>query len=111
MINLARPPPTEDEIKWKKGVRQSNLMKEHKGHHNRRGVRFFLEDHDLFDLENLLVALCFMETNKSWVPFKPWERAGNDGIVATSIEMLNKESKSIIERLVEGYGTAEDESE
>ena len=111
MINLARPPPTEDEIKWKKGRRQSNLMKEHKGHHNRRGVRFFLEDHDLFDLENLLVALCFMETNKSWVPFKPWERAGNDGIVATSIEMLNKESKSIIERLVEGYGSAEDESE
>lgn len=101
-INLARPPPTENEIKWKKGVRQSNLTKEHRGHHGRRGVRFFDEDADLFELEDMLIALCFMETNAAWVPFKPYERAGNDGNTVRAITMLSENVRGMIDKLLDG---------
>ena len=102
MINLTRPMPTEDEMKWKKGVRQSNLVKEHRGHHSRRGVRFFLEDADLFELEHMLVALCFMESNSAWMPYKPWERAGNDGFTVTDMKILPDDVKKLIEKLQQG---------
>ena len=107
MINLARPPPTENEMRWKKGVRQSNLTKEHRGHHGRRGVRFFEEDADPFELEDMLVALCFMETNAAWVPFKPHERPGNDGSTVTDVALLSDGVRGIIDRLLEGAEAAE----
>lgn len=102
MINLVRPLPTDDELTWKKGVRQSNLVKEHRGHHGRRGVRFFLEDADLFELEPLLIALCFMETSSAWLPYKPWERPGNDGFTVTDMKMLSDDVRKLIAKLHDG---------
>ncbi|KAK9853604.1 hypothetical protein WJX84_007036 [Apatococcus fuscideae] len=69
-ILLARPPLTEDEIKWKKGVRQDNQSKERSGSMVQKGVRFFREDEDEFGLEDILQALCFLETGVSFVPSK-----------------------------------------
>lgn len=39
----------------------------------RKGFRFFADDEDEFELEDLLQALCFLEGGPAWVPSKPWE--------------------------------------
>lgn len=39
----------------------------------RRGYRFFIEDEDEFELEDMLQAACFAEAGRTYVPAKPWE--------------------------------------
>lgn len=55
------------------GKRQNNQTKERPGSLVRKGFRFFADDEDEFELEDLLAALCFMEAGSTWVPSKPWE--------------------------------------
>lgn len=55
------------------GVRQDNLAVEREGSRQKRGYRFFADDEDMYALEDLLQALCFLETGRTWVPAKPWE--------------------------------------
>lgn len=71
-VTLARPPLTEDEITWKKGQRQDNRAAKRPGSMHDRGFRFFVDDEDEFDLEEVLEGLCFAECGKAWVPPKPW---------------------------------------
>lgn len=55
MVTLARPPPSEDEVLWKRGRRQDNRAAERGGGPGgRRGYRFFADDEDAFDLEEIL---------------------------------------------------------
>jgi hypothetical protein len=56
------------------GKRQDNRAKERSGSLHRRGYRFFADDEDEFELEDLLEAMCFLETGRTWVPNKPWEQ-------------------------------------
>jgi HSP20 family molecular chaperone IbpA len=82
-INLIRPPLTEDEIQWKRGVRQDNRqgkrtrMAGYTG--QQRGYRFFVEDEDDHGLEDYLQAMCLFHSGKTWVPSKPWESDSVDG--------------------------------
>jgi hypothetical protein len=69
---LARPEPTEEEIQWKKGVRQDNRAAQRPGSMHDRGFRFFADDEDDFNLEEVLQALCFAEAGEAYVPAKPW---------------------------------------
>lgn len=55
------------------GKRQDNRAKERPGSLHKKGYRFFEDDEDEFELENLLEAMCFMEEGRTWVPHKPWE--------------------------------------
>ena len=73
-IFLARPNPTEDEVKWKKGVRQDNRQAKRFGSMKEKGFRFFTDDEDIYDLEDLLQAVCFLYAGKTYVPSKPWDR-------------------------------------
>ena len=38
-----------------------------------QGWRFFADDEDEFGLEDVLQALCFVETGSAFCPPKPWE--------------------------------------
>lgn len=72
VVMLARPPPTEEEVQWKKGRRQDNRAALRPGSMTQRGFRFFADDEDEFGLEEVLQALCFFETGATYVSPKPW---------------------------------------
>jgi len=71
-VTLARPPPTDEEVTWKKGKRQDNRVALRPGSMRDRGFRFFADDEDSFGLEEVLQAMCFAETGTAYVPAKPW---------------------------------------
>ena len=71
-VTLARPEPTEEEIQWKKGERQDNIAAKRAGTLNDKGYRFFADDEDMYNLEEILQAVCFAETGVAFVPTKPW---------------------------------------
>jgi hypothetical protein len=60
-ITLARPPPTAEEVQYKKGARGDNRAAE-RGQGvpgaGRKGWRFFADDEDLFGLEAVLQVGC-----------------------------------------------------
>ena len=68
-------------------MRQDNLAAERSGSMQKRGYRFFADDEDLHALEDLLQALCFMETGRTWVPAKPWE-ANSFGAHISELNLL-----------------------
>jgi hypothetical protein len=72
-LMLAKPPLTEDEVRYRKGVRLDNRAAEHPGWPGRKGMRFFEEDEDAFGLEDVLQALCFAQEGLAWAPPKPHE--------------------------------------
>lgn len=72
-ITLIRPELTEDEIKWKKRVRQDNRQGKRRGAIDRKGWRFFIDDEDECNLEDCLQALCLLKGGKTFVPVKPWD--------------------------------------
>lgn len=47
-----------------------------------KGWRFFADDEDLYGLEELLQALCFLEAGRAFVPAKPWLPQEESGWVA-----------------------------
>ena len=67
MLNFVRPEPTPGEIEWKKGKRDDNRSVGGSG--EMKGVRFFADDHDVFGLEPWLMAHCFKEAGRTFVPF------------------------------------------
>ncbi|KAK9810351.1 hypothetical protein WJX72_009272 [[Myrmecia] bisecta] len=73
MVSLVKPPLTEDEIMWKKGKRMDHRAKERPGSLTHKGYRFFADDEDELGLEDVLQALCFLETGETYVPAKPWQ--------------------------------------
>lgn len=54
MVSLVRPPLTEEEVVWRKGRRQDNRAKERPGALHLQGYRFFADDEDMFELEDIL---------------------------------------------------------
>lgn len=99
-ITLARPPLTQDEITWKKGQRQDNRAASRPGSMHKRGFRFFADDEDEFDLEDILQALCFSECGKAWVPPKPWEY-GKDPHWVRNMAELPPDTRNMLLRLKE----------
>jgi hypothetical protein len=72
-VTLVRPGVTEDEIKWKKGVRQDNRQGKRPEGMNKKGYRFFIDDEDEYGLEDYLQAICLLDCGKTYVPSKPWD--------------------------------------
>lgn len=72
-VTLAKPPLSEDEIKWKKGKRQDNKEAKRPEKMQLKGYRFFQDDEDLYGLEDMLQAYCFLDCGKTFVPRKPWD--------------------------------------
>lgn len=46
-----------------------------------KGWRFFADDEDVYGLEELLQALCFLEAGRAFVPAKPWRPQEESGWV------------------------------
>ena len=55
-VSLARPPLTEEETTWKKGVRTDHRNCDRRGEFPKKGMRFFEDDEDLHGLEDALQA-------------------------------------------------------
>lgn len=85
-VSLIRPDPTESEIRWKRGVRQDNKTQKLPSRQS-SGVRFFADDEDAFELEDLLQAACLSIAGQTWVPPKPWET--RSGFRATQLAELS----------------------
>lgn len=99
-LTLVRPPLTEDEIQWKRGVRQDNRQGKRAGASGPRGFRFFVDDEDEHGLEDQLQAMCFLEQGKTWVPAKPWDKAAvEQGYEAVSLVDLKDGVRKTAERL------------
>lgn len=71
-ITLVLPEVTENEVTWKKGVRQDNRVKERSDGSGKKGVRFFLEDEDEFGLEDVAQAVSVKHWGWTYLPIKPW---------------------------------------
>jgi len=109
-VLLAKRAPTEDEVRWHKGVRQDNLNTPSRGHGSPPGHRFFADDADPFGLEHLLEAACFLDAGESWVPRLPTEGPG-PGKRVRDPELLPEEARRVLENLIEGEEQGEGESE
>lgn len=99
-VTLARPEPTEEEIQWKKGERQDNRATKRPGSLNDKGFRFFVDDEDLYDLEEILQALCFAEAGVAFVPPKPW-RVGEEPRWAKEELALPPGARAMLQRMRE----------
>ena len=98
---LAKPPLTEDEVRWHKGVRRDNLNTPSRGHGSPPGHRFFADDADPFGLESLLAAACFLDAGEAWVPRLPTEGPG-PGKRVRDPELLPEEARRVLENLIRG---------
>ena len=107
MVNFVRPPPTQDEIMYKKGNRDDNQTKPRRDGHQRKGVRFFIEDEDEFGLEDVLQALCFLDSSETYVPPKPWIKDAEPKVIR-EFALLSPRVKELVEKML---GESEDESE
>ena len=99
-VSMVRPPLTESEVKWKKGERQDNRNTPTRGIGSKKGFRFFADDADDFHLEDLLVALCFLETGASFVPRKPTDRGAVDKVVR-EVHLLPADVQAHLENFVD----------
>lgn len=65
-----------------------------------KGVRFFREDEDEFGLEDILQALCFLETGSAFVPSQPWQH-GLEAKTVEDVSGLSQEVQDHLERLLD----------
>ena len=72
LLSLARPPATEEEVMYKKGVRQDNRSAQRQGSMHLKGYRLFVEDEDEFGLEDILSGLVYAECGAAYIAPKPW---------------------------------------
>lgn len=100
-VTLVRPPPTEEEVTWKKGRRQDNREAMRPGSMTERGFRFFADDEDEHGLEEILQALCFAEAGRTYVSVKPWIR-GQEPRWARSVAELPEGVVSMLQRWQKG---------
>jgi len=98
-LTLVRPPLTDDEIHWKRGIREDNRQAKRAGTGGPRGFRFFMDDEDEHGLEDHLQAACFLESGKTWVPAKPWERERDGVWVDGQVQLLSKEAQRLVAML------------
>ena len=82
------------------GVRQDNRRQDRPGSMMQKGMRFFREDEDEFGLEDILQALCFLETGCTYVPPKPWHH-GSEAKVTEDVASLSQEVQNHLERLLD----------
>ena len=102
-VTLARPGPTEEEVTWKRGRRQDNTAAARPGGgagEQRRGYRFFADDEDAFELEEVLQALCFAQAGRAFVPPKPWA-AGEEARWASHPAALPPAARALLQRLTQ----------
>jgi hypothetical protein len=99
-VVLARPPPTEEEVAYKRGRRQDNRAAQRPGSMQLKGFRFFADDEDEYGLEDVLCALCFAEEGKARVAAKPWVH-GAAAYVARDETLLPPEAAALVRRLRE----------
>lgn len=101
VLTLVRPPPTEEEVQFKKGRRQDNRAASRYGSLVAdQGYRFFADDEDEFGLEDVLQALCFLESGVTYVPPKPWHRDQSAlGIWVNTASALPPGPRSLLKRL------------
>jgi len=97
-VTLVRPELTEDEIQWKKGVRQDNRQGKRLGEHQKKGYRFFKDDEDEFHLEDYLQALCLVDGGRTFVPAKPWDSFQEPRWTSSSLE-ISVEARTFLENL------------
>ncbi|KAI3436650.1 hypothetical protein D9Q98_006066 [Chlorella vulgaris] len=95
MMTLARPDPTEEEVQWKKGKRQDNRTVTRPNAGYKKGVRFFSDDEDSFELEDILQAMCVLEAGCTYVPAKPWDLSEESKWVADP-RLLSKQVQKFI---------------
>ncbi|PSC71468.1 heat shock [Micractinium conductrix] len=100
VLTLARPPPTEEEVTWKKGKRQDNRVAQRPESMHRKGFRFFADDEDTYSLEDILQAVCFLEEGRTYVPPKPWSQ-GEEGYWADQLVLLPAAAQQFVARLRE----------
>ncbi len=100
LVNLVKPPLTESELVWKKKKRQDNMNAERYGDRLKKGFRFFVDDEDEFNLESLLIALCFLEVGFAYVPKKPWDQEGISKRV-DDVELLPDETQQVLGSLLD----------
>eukprot|EP00879_Flechtneria_rotunda_P012256 GHRR01012801.1.p1 GENE.GHRR01012801.1~~GHRR01012801.1.p1 ORF type:complete len:589 (+),score=229.63 GHRR01012801.1:1517-3283(+) len=76
-VTLALPDMTQEEVQYKKGVRQNNAAATRgcSNGHGKNGCAFFLEDEDEFGLQCVLQALQFLQQESAWVGPAPWDLA------------------------------------
>ena len=77
------------------GKRQNNQTKERPGSLLRKGFRFFADDEDEFDLEDLLQALCFLETGSTWLSSKPWQ----SNVLGKRVDQADQLPEPVLQRL------------
>ena len=99
-VTLARPEPTQEEIQWKKGRRQDNTAAKRPGSMTDTGFRFFADDEDMFDVEDVLQAMCFAEEGETFAPPKPWRPAEEARTARMEFE-LSFGARALLQRIRE----------
>ena len=83
------------------GKRQDNRATKRPGSLDKKGFRYFADDEDEFELEQMLQALCFREAGCTWVPSKPWEH-GTAGRWVHEAEHLPDATQQHLKQLQKG---------
>jgi hypothetical protein len=81
------------------GKRMDNLNADRPGEIERKGYRFFVDDEDEFGLEDILQALCFLETGETYVPPKPWEQQLK-GKRVRDVSLLSETARKQLEKFL-----------
>ena len=117
MICFAKPACNEEERNYQKGTRQDNRFARSKCASNltgNSGTRFFYEDEDEFDLEAMLIASCFMETDSSFVPAKPendYRPPHESSKVIDDVKLLPERCKKILHKLLDVHDDNDDDND
>ena len=83
------------------GKRQNNTTQQRSDSNHLKGYRFFADDEDQFGLEDILQAVMFMKSSKTFVPAKPWQH----GVTSKTIQAtkdLSKEVQSHLSQMLSG---------
>eukprot|EP00873_Tetraselmis_striata_P023008 jgi/Tetstr1/443272/TSEL_031306.t1 len=107
-LSLVKPPISETDVLYKKGKRSDNRRKQREGDMTCHGYRFFVEDEDMYCLEDTLQAMCFLHNGSTYVPEKPWV-GGHQGRTVTDVQLLSADVQTLIGRLLDGHEAADGE--
>lgn len=90
---------------WKKGKRQDNREATRNFNNSSgnsivpvKGVCFFCDDEDYFELGDALQGMCFAEQGMTYVPVKPWVKGSGGGWVADQ-RFLSVGARAMISKL------------
>lgn len=103
-VHLVKPPLNEDEVQWKRSVREDNRAARRNEPGHRKGFRFFVDDEDYYSAEETLQAMLFLETGEAFVPAKPYRKyhpPHEQDRLATSVEQLSEEARATLDKMLE----------